>query len=81
MANDHRGGAADRIELALDLFDFGEEMFRQSLRRSELGITPADVDRRVAEWLRVRTGAAGGDGVGRVRSWNEIEGEARKGPS
>ena len=58
-----------RFQLTLALFELGEAMLRQRLRRQLPQATEADIDSRVTEWLQRRPGAQDGDCPGRVRPW------------
>jgi hypothetical protein len=58
-----------RFQLTLALFELGEAMLRQRVRRQHPQATEADIDARVTEWLQRRPGAEGGDCPGRVRPW------------
>lgn len=60
---------AERFRLTLALFEFGELMLRQRLRRRYPAANDAEIDRMVTEWVQRRPGAEGGDCPGRVRSW------------
>ena len=53
--------AALRFRLALDLFATGEALMRQRIRRLRPGFTEAQIEERMAEWLRERPGAERGD--------------------
>jgi hypothetical protein len=57
--------SAERIRLALDLFSAGEALMRQRLRRLHPAWSEAQLEDRVAEWLRERPGARNGDAAGR----------------
>lgn len=61
--------AARRLRLALDLFQAGEEMMRQTLRRQHPELSAAEVEARLVEWLQERPGAEFGDAPGIPRSW------------
>ena len=61
--------AAERVRLALDLYEVGERMMRQQLRRRFADADPAAVERMLVSWLRTRPGAEHGDGVGRPATW------------
>jgi hypothetical protein len=61
--------AARRLRLALDMFRTGEAMMRQRLRREHPDLSPAEIERRIAEWLEDRPGAPFGDGPGRPVPW------------
>jgi hypothetical protein len=56
-----------RFQLTLDLFELGEAMMRQRLRRHYPDATEMDLDVKVEEWLQRRPGAALGDCPGRRR--------------
>jgi hypothetical protein len=57
---------ADRLRIALELFEVGEKMYRQRMTRLHPD-DPVAVDRAVQAWLLHRPGAEDGDAVG-VRS-------------
>ena len=69
MNKAERARVAERFQLTLALFEFGEAMFRQRLRRSHPNASDLEIDRMVTEWLQRRPGAEGGDCPGRVRPW------------
>ncbi len=58
---------AQRLELALDMYEAGEAMMRARLRREHPGASEDVLERLLVEWLRRRPGAPHGDGPGRVR--------------
>lgn len=58
-----------RFKTALDLFELGEAMLRQRLRRKFPQASEADIDTQVQAWLERRPGAEHGDGVGRPAEW------------
>jgi hypothetical protein len=60
---------AERFRTTLALFEVGEAMLRQKLRRKHPGATEAEIEAHVREWLERRPGAEQGDGVGRPVSW------------
>ncbi len=60
---------AQRLRIALDLFEFGADMMRQKLRRETPNATEAEVQTRLVSWLQDRPGAEHGDGVGRPVRW------------
>ncbi len=60
---------AERFQLALDLYDLGERMLRQKLRRQWPAATEAEIDARVGEWLKHRPGAEHGDSDGVPVAW------------
>jgi len=65
--------SAARLRTALDMFEFGESMMRERLRRERPHATDDEVARALAAWLRTRPGAEHGDSPGRV-----IEGPRRR---
>jgi hypothetical protein len=61
--------AAERVRLALDLYEVGESMMREQLHRRFADADPAAVERMLVAWLRTRPGAEHGDGAGRPATW------------
>jgi hypothetical protein len=53
--------AAERLGIALELYEVGERMLRQRLRRERPQATPDEIDVEVGRWLRRRPGAEHGD--------------------
>jgi hypothetical protein len=69
LPNDHtvdRGDetASDRLQLALEMFEFGVEMKAARLRREHPDATPAAIQRMIDDWLGERPGAEHGDAPG-----------------
>jgi hypothetical protein len=60
---------AERYQLALDLFEAGEQIMRQNLRRRFPSARGDEIEAHLTAWLRTRPGAEGGDAIGRVRPW------------
>jgi hypothetical protein len=60
---------ARRLRLALDLFQTGEAMMRQTLRREHPDLSPAEIETLLLEWLQERPGAELGDALGRPVPW------------
>jgi hypothetical protein len=60
---------AERFRTTLALFEFGEQMLRQKLRRKFPQATEAEIEAHVQEWLERRPGAEYGDGVGHPVAW------------
>jgi hypothetical protein len=60
---------ARRLRLALELFDAGEDMMRQTLRRRFPDATDAEIQARLDRWLHERPGAEDGDAPGRRVAW------------
>jgi len=67
----HNSGeaAAARLRAALEMFETGVEMMRQTIRRNNPGLTELEIDARVRAWLMERPGAPFGDTVGRPVAW------------
>ncbi len=53
-----------RLELALDMFEVGVEMFRRKTQRTRPELSAEQVSVVVRDWLRSRPGAEGGDVIG-----------------
>ena len=66
---DARDQAAARLRAALELFEAGVKMMRQTLRRNHPALTDLEIEARVRAWLSERPGATFGDAVGRPASW------------
>lgn len=60
---------AERFRTTLALFELGEAMLRQKLKRKYPKASEAEIEARVREWRERRPGAEQGDGVGRPVSW------------
>jgi hypothetical protein len=60
---------AEKLRLAFDLFEAGEEMMRQRLRREFPDAGAAEIERRLVSWLQDRPGAPFGDAEGRPVPW------------
>jgi lauroyl/myristoyl acyltransferase len=56
------------LRLTLELFQAGEELMRQNLRRRFPQASEEEIETRLGQWLAHRPGAEHGDGVGRPRS-------------
>ena len=59
--------AQEKLQLALEMHEFGCAMMRQNLLRRFPHDTEADRERRFVEWLQTRPGAEHGDALGRSR--------------
>jgi hypothetical protein len=57
-----------RLRAALELYEVGEGMLRQRLRRERPGATTEQIDEEIAAWLRRRPGAEHGDYPGPLSS-------------
>ena len=61
--------AVERLRLALDLFEAGEALMRQNLRRKYAGEDESRIEARLVAWLHERPGAEQGDAVGPSVPW------------
>jgi hypothetical protein len=64
-----REAAAARLRAAIEMFEAGVEMMRQTLRRTNPGLDGDEVETRLRAWLAERPGAPFGDAVGRPATW------------
>jgi len=58
---------AERLRLALDLYEAGEALMLARLRREHPDESEQQIELRLRSWLATRPGAEHGDGVGRPR--------------
>ena len=58
--------AAQKLRLALDMYEVGEQMQRMRLRRERPGADVADIEAAVDMWRMTRPGAEAGDSAGRT---------------
>ena len=56
--------AADRLRLALDMYELGENMQRARLRRERPSAPDAEIESAIQLWLLSRPDAPFGDAVG-----------------
>ena len=56
--------AAERLRVALDMYEFGERMQRARLMRERPDATDRDITSAIQEWLLLRPGAPFGDAAG-----------------
>jgi hypothetical protein len=56
---------AEALRVTLELYEFGEDLLRESLRREHPSATEAEIESHVIAWLQTRPGAEQGDAVGR----------------
>jgi hypothetical protein len=56
--------AGERLRLALELYEAGEQMMRARLRREHPDASDDEIEARLVAWLRDRPGATYGDGDG-----------------
>ena len=61
--------AAARLRLAFELFEFGESMKREQLRREHPDESDAEIEARLVAWLHDRPGAEFGDATGVPVPW------------
>ncbi len=61
--------ARERYQILLDLFQAGEEILRQNLRRRFPVASADEIEAHVMAWLHRRPGAEHGDAVGRPGTW------------
>jgi hypothetical protein len=60
---------AERLQTALDLYEAGEQLMRENLRRQHPEAGEVEIERLLGAWLRERPGAEHGDAPGRVVRW------------
>lgn len=68
-----KGTVAERMAIAFDLWDMGDEIMRQNLRRRNPDASEAEIEELFRRWLLERPGAEHGDASGpmfRVRKPN-----------
>ncbi len=58
-----------RLVLAFDLYEAGEQIMLQNLKRRHPDAGHEEIERRLGEWLCRRPGAELGDGAGRPVAW------------
>ena len=68
MDSAERSRAESNFRLALELFELGEKMTRERLRRENPGASEAEIERLLVAWLQERPGAEFGDCPGRLIS-------------
>jgi hypothetical protein len=57
---------ADRLRLALDMYELGEHMQRARLRRDRPAAADEEIEAAIQRWLLSRPDAPFGDAVGRA---------------
>lgn len=55
----------EALQRAFDLFQFGEDLMRQNLRRAHPGANETQIEALLVAWLQERPGAEHGDSAGR----------------
>jgi hypothetical protein len=53
--------ASERLQLALEMYEFGEDMMRQNLRRQHPDADAAEIERLLLDWLHSRPFAPADD--------------------
>lgn len=61
--------ASERLRVAFDLYDLGEDMLRQRFRREHPELSADAIEARVDAWRLRRPGAELGDGEGVPVPW------------
>jgi hypothetical protein len=56
---------SEKLEIALELFESGVAMMRETLKREHPSESESQIDERLRRWIRHRPGAEDGDCVGR----------------
>jgi hypothetical protein len=56
---------SDKLRIALELFENGVAMMRETLRREHPTESVAQIEERLRQWIRHRPGTEEGDCVGR----------------
>ncbi len=69
MSSDEQARAIARLRLALDLFQTGENLMRQTLRRRHPAESESQIEARLIAWLREQPGPDGGDLAVRTGPW------------
>ncbi|HCF61524.1 MAG TPA: hypothetical protein DFS52_26455 [Myxococcales bacterium] len=65
MIEQERQEIRERFELTMDLYELGEAMMRQNLRREHPEASEAEIEELLVAWLQKRPGAEYGDAPGR----------------
>ncbi|MFD4433277.1 hypothetical protein [Nocardia sp. NPDC058497] len=58
------GTPAQRLRLALEMSEFGVQIYRTRMRRTYPGASASEIEGMVHSWLLSRPGAPSGDAVG-----------------
>ncbi len=67
--DDDSAAAGERLRLTLEMFEVGENLMRERLRRENPLADDAEIEARLIAWLRERPGAEHGDAIGRPIAW------------
>jgi hypothetical protein len=71
MGSSDKASAARRVRAALELFELGENLLRQRLRRERPDASESQIEAAVLDWRLRRYSTEPGDAPGRVRPWHE----------
>lgn len=69
MSSSEPNSVARRMRVTLDLFELGEKMLRQRLRRERPTASDVEILEAIRAWRTKRPGAELGDAPGRRREW------------
>ena len=69
MASNGKSPLSERMQVTFDLYEMGEAMMRQNLRRRFPEESEAQIEERLVQWLSHRPGAEAGDAIGRALAW------------
>ena len=69
MSTQHSDNVIQRVRVTMDLFELGESMLRQRLRRERPEASEQEIEEALREWRTRRPGAEFGDAPGRLRPW------------
>jgi uncharacterized protein YPO0396 len=67
MTDEQAAVAATKLRIALEMFELGESIMRQKLRRTFPAASESEIDAKLSAWLRERPGAEHGDAPGKSR--------------
>ena len=65
MAESSSLSPSEKLRIALELFESGVAMMRETLKRENPTESEAQIEERLRQWIRHRPGAEDGDCVGR----------------
>lgn len=65
MAESSSLSPSEKLRIALELFESGVAMMRETLRREHPTESEAQIEERLRQWIRHRPGAEDGDCVGK----------------
>ena len=67
MTDEQAVVAATKLRIALEMFEFGESIMRQNLRRTYPAASESEIEAKLSAWLLERPGAEHGDAWGKSR--------------